>query len=222
MRFWDVTVSHLPGAAGHPGHVLSIARDITVEKELEAQRELLSKELSHRIKNSLALAQAIGLQTFRDSETAKQQDFSGRLAALADAQDLLLQSRWASVSVSALVRKTLGPLCPEGQCHVDGDDVALDGRKGLALALAVHELATNALKYGALSVEEGRVALGWSLSSRVFKFIWTESGGPVVLPPKSKGFGTRLITRNLEGDFQGRVELNYMPSGLVLTLTARF
>jgi two-component sensor histidine kinase len=220
-KYWDVTVSHLPGPAGQPGHVLSIARDITVEKDAETQRDLLSQELSHRIKNSLALAQAIGLQTFRGADISKQQDFSGRLAALATAQELLLQTRWASVSVPALVRRTLGPLCPADQCRVEGGEVSLDGRKGLALALAVHELATNALKYGALSVPGGTVSLGWSLADGRFTFTWTESGGPVVTPPTTKGFGTRLITRNLEGDFMGAVQLNYYPSGLVLSLNAR-
>ena len=221
LKYWDITVSHLPGAAGRPGHVLSIARDITMEKDAEAQRELLSQELSHRIKNSLSLAQAIGLQTFRSADTSKHQDFSGRLAALATAQDLLLQTRWASVSVPALVRKTLGPLCPADQCEVDGGEVSLDGRKGLALALAVHELATNAVKYGALSVPGGKVSLCWSLVDGQFAFSWTESGGPPVKPPTSKGFGTRLITRNLEGDFMGTVTLNYSPTGLVLNLSAR-
>jgi PAS domain S-box-containing protein len=221
LKYWDVTVSHLPGTAGKPGLVLSISRDITAEKEAEAQRAILSQELSHRIKNSLALAQAIGLQTFRGADSDKLESFSGRLAALATAQELLLQTRWTSVSVPALVRRTLGPLCPAGQCHTDGGDVSLDGRTGLALALALHELATNALKYGALSVPTGRVSLAWSNTDGLFRFSWNETGGPAVAPPTKRGFGTRLITRNLESDFMGTVELNYMATGLVLTLTAR-
>jgi len=221
-KYWDVTVTHLEGTAGKPGHVLSISRDITAEKNAEAQRDLLSRELSHRIKNSLALAQAIGLQTFRAADISKQQDFSGRLAALATAQELLLQTRWEPVSVLALVNRTLGPMCREVQCRVEGGDVRLDGRRGLALALAVHELTTNALKYGALSVPTGMVSLGWSNAGGVFKFTWAETGGPTVEPPTTKGFGTRLITRNLEADFVGTVELNYLPSGLVLSLTAPF
>jgi PAS domain S-box-containing protein len=221
LKYWDVTVSHLPGTAGKPGLVLSISRDITIEKEAEAQRAVLSQELSHRIKNSLALAQAIGLQTFRGADADKLESFSGRLAALATAQELLLQTRWTSVSVPALVKRTLGPLTPAGQCHTEGGEVLLDGRKGLALALAVHELATNALKYGALSVPAGRVSLAWSDTDGIFRFSWTESDGPVVTPPITRGFGTRLITRNLEGDFMGTVELSYVPTGLVLTLTAR-
>jgi PAS domain S-box-containing protein len=220
LKYWDVTVSHLPAAEGKPGHVLSVARDITIEKDAEAQRDLLSRELSHRIKNSLSLAQAIGLQTFRDSKASTQQDFSGRLAALATAQELLLQTRWTSVSVAALVSRTMAPLCPTGRCAVEGSNVQLDGRMGMALALAVHELATNALNFGALSVATGNVAIHWSAADGVFQFSWTETGGPPVKPPTARGFGTRLITGNLEGDFMGKVDLNYLPSGLVLTLEA--
>ena len=219
-KFWDVTVSHLPGTSGNPGYILSISRDITAEMEAEAQRDLLSQELSHRIKNSLALAQAIGLQTFRSADTSTREDFSGRLAALANAQELLLQTQWVSVSVPALVSRTLGPLCPVGRCQANGDDVQLEGRRGLALALAVHELTTNALKYGALSVPTGKVAIDWSHTHRIFRFNWNETGGPIVMPPTTEGFGTRLITRNLEGDFMGNVKLEYWPSGLRLSLEA--
>jgi len=220
MKHWHVTVAYLPATSGKSGHVLSISRDVTLETEAEAQREMLSHELSHRIKNSLALAQAIGLQTFRGADPSKQQHFSGRLAALATAQDLLLQTRWESVPVSDLVDRTLSPMCSGDQCLIDGDDVRIDGRKGLALALAIHELATNALKYGSLSVPTGKVSLSWSSSDGLFKFTWVETGGPMVNNPTTKGFGTRLITRNLESDFMGSVELNYVPSGLVLSLTA--
>ena len=219
-KFWDVTVSHLVGVDGKPGHVLSIARDITIAKEAEELREFLSRELSHRIKNSLALAQAIGLQTFREGDKAKLRDFSGRLAALGVAQELLLQVSWEAVSIRAVVENTLLPLGCDDRIVVEGKDLELGAQKGLSLALAIHELGTNSLKYGALSVPEGRVRVTWSVLDGVFGFTWSDSNGPRVSAPATKGFGTRILTRNLQADFGGKVELNYHASGVVLTLIA--
>ncbi|MDQ3144476.1 MAG: PAS domain-containing protein [Pseudomonadota bacterium] len=221
-KFWDVTVSCLAGVDGKPGHILSIARDITIAKDAEELREFLSRELSHRIKNSLALAQAIGLQTFRDVDKAKLRDFSGRLAALGVAQELLLQASWEAVSIRAVIENTLLPLGCADRFDIDGEDLELGAQKGLSLALAIHELGTNSLKYGALSVSGGRVRIIWSVDDGELRFSWIDRGGPPVRAPDSKGFGTRILTRNLQTDFGGEVELNYYPSGVVLSLIAPF
>lgn len=220
QKYWDVTVSHLVGVDGRPGHILSISRDITIAKEAEELREFLARELSHRIKNSLALAQAIGLQTFRDVDKAKLRDFSGRLAALGVAQELLLQASWEAVSIRAVIENTLLPLGCGDRVGIVGEDLELGAQKGLSLALAIHELGTNSLKYGALSVPEGRVDIDWSVVDDLFRLSWSDRGGPPVSAPATKGFGTRILTRNLQTDFGGKVDLNYYGSGVVLSLVA--
>lgn len=214
-KYWDVTVTHLPG-----GNILSISRDITAERDALAHREMLARELGHRVKNCLSIAQAIGRQTFKTAEPDKLNNFSGRLAALGNAQSLLLQTGWESVTVSEVVATTLEPLCPANSCEIDGPEVLLDARRGLTLGLALYELGTNALKYGALSVPGGKVSVKWSLDDGLFQLDWIERGGPPVSPPAAPGFGTRLITTNLRSDFAGVVNLNYLPSGVELSLTA--
>lgn len=219
-KYWDVTVKHIPATGEGPGYILSISRDITQARRSEEQRELLSRELIHRVKNSLAIVQAIASQTFRGSDGDKLRDFSARLAALGGAQDKLLQRAWESVAVRDVVHSSLLPLCPDGRCHFEGDDHLLDARRGLSLALALHELGTNAVKYGAFSGADGEVRIAWGIADGQLHLTWTENGGPPVVPPVHKGFGTRIVTRNLEADFGGTVELNYLPGGVVLTLTA--
>lgn len=219
-KYWDVTVTRIAGREGHDDHILSISRDITAAKEIEQQRELLARELGHRIKNSLAVVQAIAGQTFRDVDRTALKEFNARLTALGAAQDLLLQSAWEHVSVQELIEKTLAPICAPERLSLQIDQLQIDGRKSLALALALHELGTNALKYGALSNDRGSVAISLTKSANDFELIWREISGPPVEAPTITGFGTRLMTRNLEADFEGTVKLNFNPSGVVLTLSA--
>lgn len=219
-RFWDVTVTHIPGRDSGAGHILSISRDITEAHRLEEQKELLSRELSHRVKNSLSLAQAIATQTFRGSDSGQLATYSTRLAALGAAQSLLLQKQWTSVSTNRLIEDALRPICSAERIALDVEDFEMDGRRALALALALHELGTNAIKYGALSQPGGSVLLSLSTKKGQLELIWREVGGPLVHLPLETGFGTRLITRNLQTDFGGKVELNYLPTGVVLTLSA--
>lgn len=219
-KYWDVTVTRIPGRDGGEDHILSISRDITSAREVNDQKDLLSRELGHRIKNSLAIVQAIAQQTFRGTDRSALENFNSRLVALGAAQALLLQTAWERVSIRGLVEQTLAPMCPPEQILLRIDDVLIDGRKGLSLALALHELGTNAVKYGALSTPAGRAELDVSNSNDQFRLTWRELGGPTVSAPTHTGFGTRLITRNLEADFGGKVELNFSPSGVVLTLSA--
>lgn len=219
-KYWDVTVTRISGRDGHEDRILSISRDITTAREIEAQKDLLSRELGHRIKNSLAVVQAIAAQTFRDADRSTLKEFNARLAALGAAQGLLLQTAWERVSVRELIEKTLAPIWASGRILLKIDDLEISGRKGLALALALHELGTNALKYGALSNDEGSVGIELIRTARGFQLTWREADGPPVTAPAYSGFGTRLITRNLEADFNGNVELNFNPSGVVLTLSA--
>lgn len=220
LKYWDVTVSLIPSANSDPGHILSISRDITAMRAAEEQKELLSRELSHRVKNSLSMAQAIAAQTFRGSDSEKLAAYNSRLAALGAAQSLLLQRQWSAISTKALVAGALNPICPPERLDAEIEDFQLDGRRALALAMALHELGTNAMKYGSLSTPTGCVRLRLSTDSGKLEMSWREIGGPSVEQPKRSGFGTRLITRNLETDFDGEVELNYLPTGVVLTLSA--
>jgi two-component sensor histidine kinase len=220
QKYWDVTVTRISGQKGHQDHILSISRDITIAKEVEHHKDLLTRELGHRIKNSLSIVQAIANQTFRGTDAVRLREFNGRLTALGAAQTLLLQSAWECVSVRDMVMQTLAPICPPDRLAVDIADLDLDGRKGLSLGLALHELGTNALKFGALSNQTGRIEINLVTYDDRFELTWREIGGPPVSVPARTGFGTRLVTRNLEADLNGSVELNFHPAGVVLSLSA--
>jgi PAS domain S-box-containing protein len=219
-RWWDVTVSPIFGDDGKPEMLLSISRDITEEKSLELQQELLTGELSHRVKNILTIVHAIAIQTFRGGDPTLMSAFVARLAALADAQTLLIQTAWQSASLADVVRKAMEPHCPEGRCTITGPEFVLSSKRALALALAIHELATNAVKYGALSNALGHVEVEWGLGASALHLCWREVGGPPVGSAGPTGFGTRIVTRNLAAEFKGVVDLQLSPPGLVLTLTA--
>ena len=219
-KFWSVTVCRIPARPEAPDYILSISRDITAEKAAEDAKDLLGQELQHRVKNILAIAQAIGTQTFRQVAPDQVQEFSARLVALGRAQDLLLRASWESVNLSTVIREALEPLCPGHQCLLHLTDYEVEGRRGLAMALAVHELATNSLKYGALSASGGRLLLSLTVTEGELRFDWHESGGPPAFQPTITGFGTRLFTENLAGAFGGQVEIEYRGDGLQLSLTA--
>jgi two-component sensor histidine kinase len=146
--------------------------------------------------------------------------FAARLAALGSAQALLIQTAWQSASIGQVVQDALALHCPVGRCATSGPDLALSGKRVLALALALHELATNAIKYGALSNGSGEVSVAWDIVGDELRLCWRESGGPLVGQAGPAGFGTRIVTRNLAAEFKGAVDLQLWPSGLVMTLTA--
>jgi two-component sensor histidine kinase len=220
QKWWDVTVTPIFGKDGAPASLLSISRDISAARLLELERELLANELSHRVKNVLAVVQAIAVQSFRGGDRAQLSGFTSRLAALGSAQDLLIQTVWRSAQIRDVVEKALAPHSPEGRCVIVGDDYTLDGKRALALALALHELATNAVKYGALSNESGCVLVEWAMADGTLRLTWTESGGPPVGEAGPPGFGTRMVTRNLAAEFDGSVDVQRKSTGIVLTLTA--
>lgn len=221
QKWWDVTITPIFGKDGAPASLLSISRDISAARLLELERELLANELNHRVKNVLAVVQAIAVQSFRGGDARQIDAFTARLAALGTAQDLLIQTVWRSASIREVVGRALAPHCQESRCTIRGGDHELDGKRALALALALHELATNAIKYGALSNDTGLISVDWSISETELRFCWSESGGPVVAEPGPSGFGTRIVTRNLAAEFEGEVDLQHKPAGVVLTLTAQ-
>jgi two-component sensor histidine kinase len=231
-RYWDVQVSPIFGSDGRPSHLLSISRDITEEwrttaelKEASARQEMLTGELAHRIKNTLAMIGAIANQTMRGSDVAAAREaFAARLMTLSKAHDVLTQTSWTSAPIGQVVSGALAPhRTGDRRIHFGGPEIELGPKPALALSLAVHELATNAAKYGALSTS-GKVDIAWSNdeggSRPGFRFTWTESGGPTVSEPTAKGFGTRLIEKMLAADFGGEARTFYRSDGIVCELVA--
>ena len=226
--WWDIAVTPIDGADGRPERILAVSRDITELKQNEDRQTLLMQELAHRVKNTLAMVQAISAQTLRNADSlgAAAEALGARLFALARAHDVLLQGSWSSVALADLVATavTLHGGGEAGRFTVCGPDVTLAARPGLMLALMLHELGTNAAKYGALSVPAGRVAVAWEIAgpaeAPALRFRWEESGGPPVSPPARPGFGSRLIQRSLTFGFGGSAQLTYPATGVVLALEA--
>ncbi|KQP26533.1 PAS domain S-box protein [Methylobacterium sp. Leaf100] len=193
----------------------------------EEEQELLNRELSHRMKNLLAMVQSIATQTMRsavDVDTAKEV-LAGRLIALGQAHDLLMGGALGSTLIGPVVRGAL-KLHEDrpGRFRLDGPDLDIGAKPALSLALMLHELATNAAKYGALSRETGHVAIRWSVEyaddADQLTFSWQEIGGPAVTPPARKGFGSRFIERGLAGQVGGTIALAYPPTGVTCGITA--
>jgi two-component sensor histidine kinase len=202
-------------------------REIDAERAETRLARADAEELRHRLRNTLAIVQAIANATFRfakpvDAPAA----FNARLEALVQAQDILFQSSSIGTNLSSLIKGVLAPYFQPGRnlVRVRGPEVHLSQKPALALALAMHELATNAAKYGALSNEDGYVEITWTWASvsqgKELRLRWHERNGPLVVAPSRKGFGSRLIERNLAAEFNGTVELEFPPNGLVCTICA--
>jgi PAS domain S-box-containing protein len=222
----DLSTSLVRDAAGRPLYGVGAVQDVSERKAAEARQELLLAELSHRVKNMLAVILAIASQTAARavSTTAFVEAFRGRLGALAAAHDLLTATGWRSVSLADLARRTLAPhfATDGGRLALDlADDVPLGPALAQSLALAFHELATNAAKHGALSAPEGTVTLSAGLApdGRELCVLWRERGGPPVRPPATRGFGTTLLGRALTHQHGGRVELEWPPQGLLCRMS---
>ncbi|MEA1831819.1 sensor histidine kinase [Methylobacterium durans] len=202
--------------------------DLSELRQNEARQTLLMQELAHRVKNTLAMVQAIAAQTLRNAESldAAAESLGARLIALAQAHDILIQGSWSSVDLRSLVDGALAlhADADPGRFRVSGPDLTLGPRPGLTFALMLHELATNAAKYGALSATTGHVAIAWTVeddeTGSHLNFRWEEIGGPPVKPPTRTGFGSRLIERSLVHSFGGSVSLEYPVTGAALTLRA--
>lgn len=230
-RYWDVQVSPIFGADGRPAHLLSISRDITeewqkaTEQEEATRRErFLTQELEHRVKNIFALVLSVANQTFRgEAYAAGLQAFSSRTMALAKAHEAATEGSLSNTAFLGVVEAGLAlHRTGEGRFSVAGPPQDVTPRQALSFSLAVNELATNALKYGALSVPGGKVDVSWSVSADEFAFVWREHGGPVVARPSRQGFGSRIIKDFMANDFSGEVQLSYEPTGFVCELkTAR-
>ncbi|MCJ2089675.1 PAS domain-containing protein [Methylobacterium sp. E-005] len=228
VRWWDVAVTPIGATPGSPERILTVSRDITELKLAQAHQTLLMQELAHRMKNTIAMVQAVAAQTMRNAVSleAAGEALAARLLALANAHDVLLQGSFARASLVGLVAGaiSLHDDGVTGRFRVEGADLTLGPRHGLTLALMLHELGTNAAKYGALSVAGGIVGITWTVVDAEggpnLRFRWEETGGPPVAPPTRSGFGTRLIARSLVHGFGGTALLTYPPEGAVLTFEA--
>jgi PAS domain S-box-containing protein len=203
---------------GPPLWSVGLLEDVTERRRAEQRQRILINELNHRVKNTLATVQSIASQTLRSATDLSQAraSFEARLAALSAAHDLLTAQSWRGARLDEMAASALTPFesVQRPQVTRSGPPVWLVAHRALALSLALHELATNAAKYGALAVPEGRVSLCWSLCADELTFTWTEEGGPPVALPSRSGFGMRLLQRNLARELGGDVALDFAPEGV--------
>jgi PAS domain S-box-containing protein len=229
----NLTVSLVRGADGEPDYFVSIVEDIAARKAAEGlqqrhhqQLRLMINELNHRVKNTLSTIQSMASQTLRSDPDplSAYGKFEARLLGLSQVHDLLTGEHWHGADLRAVAERSLRPFVEDasGGVEIEGPDVWAPPSAALALAMLLHELATNATKYGALSATNGRVRLAWIFdeTARVVRMTWAESGGPAVRPPDRQGFGSRLIGRSLR-DLQGAATLRYEPRGVVCEMHLR-
>lgn len=220
----SLTISPVKDGTGRIVGASKIARDITEKKRMEQQRDLMVAELSHRVKNTLATVISIARQSFAHPDAAQaSSSFEARIRALAQTHSRLAESNWSGVPLQTLLSDECAPYQREDGDNVrlSGPDVFLNARAALSLGLAIHELVTNAAKYGALSIKNGVVDLAWSIKpeEQLLCLHWRESGGPPVAPPPRSGFGRLLLQRALASDLGGRVKTEFLPAGLRCTIS---
>lgn len=223
-RIYDYILNPVFDEAGKVEWIAGTTRDITDLKQAQDHLNLMINELNHRVKNTLATIQSIAAQSFRGERADPQAraDFESRLIALSDAHTLLTKANWESANLRAVAETALAPFRADDHGNeritIDGDDVVMRPQGALGFAMAFHELASNAVKYGALSNDTGRVSLVWHDGDDKLLLAWRESGGPPVKPPERRGFGSRLIEQGLAREMEGVAQLDFEPSGLVCTI----
>ena len=208
------------GADGRIARVSGVIIDITDRKEAEERQALLAREVDHRARNALAVVQSIVRLTRAKTVDGYVGAVEGRIRALSRAHMLLSQSRWQGADLGRLVEEELAPYrtTDDERISVSGPKLVLHPAAAQTLALALHELATNAAKHGALSSTTGRIQLGWELKSGSLMLRWAETGGPPVKPPAAQGYGTRVITASIERQLGGRAVFEWCREGLNCTL----
>ncbi len=221
----SVTASRMLAPGGRVIGVAAIFRDLRRRKAVEARQALLAREVDHRAKNALAVVQTMLRLTRADDVPAFARAVEGRVAALARAQTLLAEGRWDGADLRSLLQGELAPFLAGQRADLDGPPVALPPGTAQPLAMAAHELATNAAKHGALSVPGGRVSVSWRVEGgtpgRVLRLRWAEAGGPPVAgPPARRGFGSRVLDGTVRGQLGGAVSLAWARTGLVCEVEA--
>lgn len=203
------------------GHVI----DITHVKRTEEHLRMVMHELNHRVRNTLTIVQAIASQSFPAHISVEEgrNDFGRRIQALAAAHSLLVQANWTGAKIGDIVHAALDPYCGGARYDARGGEEWLPPKAAVSLAMTLNELATNAVKYGALSVSGGRVDIEWSCEEegdgRRCRLVWTEGGGPPVREPQRRGFGMTLIQRLMPSEMHGTADMRFEATGLVCRLT---
>lgn len=226
-RFWGSGLV-LPLKADGTRGLLKIMRDETERHHADQTKKLLIAELNHRVKNTLAIVQAIASETLKScaAEIEIRDALDSRLAALSQSHDILARENWRDASLTEVIKRALAPFVShetvENRVLMNGSDIRLSPTCALSLGMAFHELATNAAKYGALSVPGGTVEIQWarepSENAEHVRLSWHEKNGPPVSLPQRKGFGSRLIEQALPYQLNGTARLEYAPDGLRLKM----
>lgn len=211
---------------GTPEGFLKILRDRTEERHNQERQKLLMHELNHRLKNTLSVIQSIVTQSLRGAKSVAEvaSTLQDRISAYSRAHDILMHENWSSTDLKTVVESAIASLGLEGSPRFlsSGPQVELDPQAALAISLVLHELGTNARKYGALSNTDGLITMRWTVTKDAaepfIEAIWAESGGPKVVPPSKKGFGSRLISVSLASF--GELFIDYLETGLVVKLRA--
>jgi len=212
-RWFETRLTPLDG-----DRLIGFFTDVTERRRNEELQDVLNHEMSHRLKNTLMMVQALAVQTLRGvTERDAVDALEKRIHALSSAHDILFRENWHGAPVLAIAQSSFGRFCLESRVDFIGTAFELGPKATLSLSLLLHELTTNAVKYGALSNAEGRIRLSWSTDSEQFYLKWQEVGGPLVSEPERKGFGSRLIRMGMGS---GDVRTEYHPKGFVLTLSA--
>lgn len=224
----SLTISPICDSQGRIVGISSITRDMSERRAADRHRKTLMDELNHRVKNTMAVVQAIAAQTLSSAGSLEEagHSFSARLLNLAKAHDILTQGSWVSADLRDLVADTVKPHAGDGdRFEIEGPSAPLAPATALGISMALHELCTNAAKYGALSTPEGRVSIRWHVDSRPagrrrLALSWVEHGGPPVAAPQRRGFGSRLIERAVATELEGEVRVDYPPGGVTCTILA--
>jgi PAS domain S-box-containing protein len=205
--------------AGRVVRVSGVTIDITERKRAEQRQNLLAREVDHRAKNALALAQSIVRLTRGETVKAYIQAVEGRISALARVHTILSLSSWQGAEIGKLVDEELAPYATGDQIAFGGSDIQLQPETAQTLALALHELVTNSAKYGALSTLAGRLDIKWEIDRDVLRMVWEEKNGPLVEKPVSRGFGTRSVIAAIESQLGGQAEFDWRSEGLICRLS---
>jgi two-component sensor histidine kinase len=220
QRWFAPYPTPLRDSEGQLTGAINMLVDITERKEAERRQKLLIDELNHRVKNTLATVQSLVAQTARSTDDIVefQKAIEGRILALSHAHNQLSQRRWADAELSQLLRSGLEPYLAKGNVVLSGEPIRIPPRVALMISMAVHELATNAAKYGALSSSAGRIDISWAAKAngaapRLW-LCWLEQNGPPVVKPRHQGFGTRLLERGIEMELGGSTLIEFAPAGI--------
>ena len=221
IRWCSSTAAATQDGAGKVVRISGVTMDITERKEAEERQAMLAREVDHRAKNAMAIVQSIVRLTKAESISSYISVIEGRIKALSRAHALLSNSRWQGADLDTLAHEELAPFRSShaDRLSIHGPKVTLEPTKAQTLALALHELATNAAKYGALSSASGKLALWWDVQADVLTIHWHETAGPATRAPATTGFGTQIITGSIERQLGGKTQFEWLPSGLRCTLT---